>query len=130
MIKRTERGWIGHFICGSRCKFRRNTLLEYDDIKIVVSTVGNLWLSRDDSEPETVGCGRYYETMAFHSNKNDTIYHDADTTNQVDFDSEWSIDYYDTEDVDNVANDMHETVVSEITDKLLQGDKFIKEVII
>ncbi len=61
MMKRTERGWAGHFICAERCRFRRNTLLEIGDMAIVVSTVGAM-MSRGEDKPETIGHERYYET--------------------------------------------------------------------
>ena len=36
-----ERGWVGHFICGHRCIYHRNTLISASDgRKIVVSTIG------------------------------------------------------------------------------------------
>ena len=117
-IIRTERGWAGHFICANDCRFRRNTLLECGAIKIVVSTVGNLVLS-PATKVETIGYDRYYETMAFHSNKADIRYHDADVSREVDFDSDRSIGL---EDADDKANDMHEAVVAEITAKLEAGE--------
>ena len=39
-IKRTERGWAGHCIISDDCRYHRNTLLEYKDLKVVVSTIG------------------------------------------------------------------------------------------
>ena len=120
-VKRTERGWAGHFICAGDCRFRRNTLLEYNDMSIVVSTVGLMntpWKKGDKfySGPfEEIGLNRHYETMAFHSNPSDTRYHDMDVTRQVDFESPWAISEIDA---DDKANDMHEKVVAEISARL------------
>ena len=117
-VIRTERGWAGHFICANRCRFRRNTLLAYNDIKIVVSSVG---LMEIDGKFDTVGAGRHFETMAFHADKNDKRYFDADVSKQVYFDTDWSIAEVDA---DDKANEMHEAVVAEISTKLEQGYKF------
>ena len=126
-VKRTERGWPGHFCVSNRCLFRRNTLLEYKDIKIVVSTVGAMESKKHmfeentfESTFEEIGIGRYYETMCFHALKDDEIYNDIDVTKEIHFDSNWRIEYikYDS---DNEANDMHEKVVTEITNNLLKG---------
>tara|TARA_R110000851_G_scaffold256526_1_gene408966 strand:- start:482 stop:826 length:345 start_codon:yes stop_codon:yes gene_type:complete len=112
-VKTTERGWAGHFISCNRCLFKRNTLVEYGDIKIVVSTVGNLLI---DNEICTIGHYRHYETRAFHS-KEDCKYNDADVEMVYDFDSEWRIISMDR---DIEANEMHEQVVSEVTETIKQ----------
>ena len=117
-VTRTERGWAGHFICANRCKFRRNTLLTYNDIMIVVSSVG---LMEIDGKFDTIGAGRHFETMAFHADKNDKRYFDADVSKQVYFDSDWAIAELDA---DDKANEMHEAVVAEISTKLEKGYKF------
>lgn len=119
-VKRQERGWGGHFICADRCRFRRNTLLTYNYIEIVVSTVG-LMKSLDRNEFETIGYERYYETMAFFADSEDIRYHDIDVGREVSFDSEWSINKVD---VDDMANDMHEAVVKEISNKLVEGETY------
>lgn len=121
-VKRTERGWAGHFICADRCRFRRNTLLEYKDIKIVVSSVG--LLTTDDKSFDTVGLDRYFETMAFHSKKDDDRFNDIDVQKQVYFNSDW---YISVVDADDKANIMHDVVVDEITNGLLSGNKYIEE---
>jgi len=120
-MKRTERGWGGHFIASNYCLFRRNTLLEYNDIKIVISTVGN-HQTKEDTKPQLIGVERYYETMCFIAEKDDK-YNDADVTKQINFDSKWMIgkDELNDDFVDNIANDMHENVVEEIKDKLSNG---------
>jgi hypothetical protein len=115
---RTERGWAGHFICSYKCRFRRNTLLEFNDQAIVVSTVGLMDSSYKDGEIETVGLDRYYETMAFHADKTDSRWKDTDVSREVSFESEWAINEIDAEDK---ANDMHEKVVNEISKKMIEG---------
>jgi hypothetical protein len=123
-VKRTERGWAGHYICALRCRFRRNTLIECGDVKVVVSTVGlQEKMPFDDLEDkfERVGPGRYFETMAFYTRDGDTRYNDADITRRFNFDSPWRIDEIDA---DDRANDMHEAVVEEIMGKL-QNDETV-----
>lgn len=119
-VKRTERGWAGHFICADNCQFRRNTLLEYGDKKWVISTVGRL-LSTDDETKKlkfiTIGLNRYYETMAFVATKDEDGYIDANTLEPIDFESDWAI--HDIEvDSEQRANDMHEKVVEELMEKI------------
>ena len=119
----TERGWAGHFICSDRCLFRRNTLLEYKGIKWVVSTVGAYRNSKN--RIDSIGHCRWYETMAFEA-KERFGYIEADIEKEIYFNSEWGIwgdsweevckNCYDTP--DNVANDMHDNVVSELIDKI------------
>jgi len=121
MIKVTERGWPGHFICSDSCIFRRNTLIESEYDSVVVSTVGSM-LSTDRKRIETIGAsGRYYETMVFGS-KIDGVYIEANVSDQRDFKSEWAICAESPDklpkDIDNKANEMHDAVVVEFIDKL------------
>lgn len=121
-VTRTERGWAGHFICANRCRFRRNTLLECDQTKIVVSSVG-LMENINRNGFETIGRNRYYETMAFHADYTDLRYFDPDVTREVPFDSPWKISVIDA---DDRANDQHEAVVAEITENLAAGNTYTK----
>lgn len=116
IVKKTERGWAGHFICADRCKFRRNTLLEYKYTKIVVSTVGLYVNSK--GEFEDLGGGRYFETCVFHSDMNDKRYYDIDVSRPIWFKSENAI--YEL-DADDKANKMHENIVEEIAQRILDG---------
>jgi hypothetical protein len=118
--KRTERGWPGHFCCSGDCLFRRNTLLELGDVRIIVSTVGQRYsLDNDGDKPETVGVDKYYETMAFHAIENvyqSETYWDIDVERQVngwDYSelTNWQISEPFS---DNKANEMHEKAVKEI----------------
>ena len=115
MAKRTERGWAGHFICGHGCLFRRNTLIESGENRIVVSTVGGY---RYNEKIETIGAGgRYYETMAFKAKK-EGPYFEADVSEELSFESEGAICAESPDelpdDVDNRADQMHEAVVAEL----------------
>lgn len=123
-VKRTERGWAGHFIGAASCRFRRNTLLESGETRIVVSTVGLMDSPLRDRQFMEIGFQRYYETMAFHAERVTDRYWDADVTRQVNFVSPWAID---TTDADDRANDMHETVVVEIEAGLGCGETYCTE---
>ena len=122
-VKVTERGWAGHFICSDRCLFRRNTLLEYKDRKWVISTVG-AYRNREN-KMDSIGHRRWYETLAFEAVEA-SGYIEADIMKQIYFDSEWGIwgDFWEevckncNDTPDNVANDMHDRVVSELIDKI------------
>lgn len=116
-VKRTERGWIGHFCCADRCLFRRNTLLEYEDTKIVVSTVGGMMVENYGKKRfDTVGLERYYETMAFYSDPNDMVFHDIDVERKICLGCEWALNEID----DNKANDMHENAVEWVSKQMVE----------
>ena len=117
MVKRTERGWAGHFICSHRCIFRRNTLLEYEGEFIVVSTVGRMVVERAGNFAiDTVGRDRYYETMAFYSDTSDLKFHDIDVERQIHLDCDWTLKEID----DNKANDMHEKAVDWVSRQMVE----------
>jgi hypothetical protein len=115
MIAKVERGWAGHFYSSEYCLFRRNTLL---DGRIVVSTVGNY---RDPltRKIERIGTMRYHETMCFYSDKNDTEYFDADVQRQISINRQCTLGEVKS---DNVINDMHESVVEEIIQRIESGE--------
>lgn len=122
-VKVTERGWAGHLMFASSCGFRRNTLLEYGDKKWVISTVGAY--RNPDGKMDTIGHQRWYETMAFEAEEKNG-YIDADVSKPIDFESDWGIWGGSWDEVyticnhvpDNVANDMHERIVSELIAKI------------
>ncbi|KKM17193.1 hypothetical protein LCGC14_1678170 [marine sediment metagenome] len=124
-VVRTERGWGGHFIAASMCRFRRNTLLECGKKRIVVSTVGCYYPpGADNSLPEnpenasTIGYERYYETMAFEARFSEP-YWEANVCKEISFESEWSLNECEQE-TDLKADQMHEAVVAELS-KGLKG---------
>lgn len=117
MVKKTERGWAGHYILSQHCLFRRNTLLEKEETRVVVSTVGMCVL---DNKLHALGLNRYYETMVFLA-RFQNGYWDADVTKQIEFDSPW---YISEPGKDNEANNMHEAVVAEIEKRLEKGETF------
>lgn len=123
-VKRTERGWGGHFIGASSCNFRRNTLLEYGDEKIVISTVGQ-YFPIGAKEPDEIGYQRYYETMAWGA-KWEKPYWETDISKNISFGSKWEIDNCNTR-ADLQANRMHEVVVAELTQALVDDNVCIAD---
>lgn len=112
--KITYRGWAGHFICGPRCEFHLNTLIEFGRTKIVVSTVGRLPDSLNRDKYTTIGLDRHYETMAFHAEKNGEFW-DMNVNRPVDFKSQWSWSKISDE---WKANKGHWATVKEIAERL------------
>jgi len=123
-VKRTEKGWAGHYICADRCMFRRHTLLYYGGLAISVSTVGNFIQGRENREVTQIGSGHYFETMAFHSQMAtpSAPWRDGDVSKPIMIQSPSKL-YQPWKEQE--ANDMHEKVVDEITERLLAGDQFL-----
>ena len=91
--------------------------MEYENIKIVVSTVGRLFANRQGRrEIVTVGSERYYETMAFYSDPNDTVYHDIDVERYIELGCDWQLNEID----DNKANNMHEMAVEWVSAQIVE----------
>jgi len=121
-IRIQERGWGGHFIGASKCLFRRNTrIYTKTHVGFIISTVGNYFPDTVKSDrAEEIGYDRRYETMVFHCDPNDKLYHDADVSGgELDFDG---LKQADTHGCDNEANDMHEAMVGKWCQKLDSGD--------
>lgn len=73
-VRRTEYGWIGYFCVAADCMFRRSTLLEYKDVKIIVFTIGDYIHGHNVSE---IDSGTYYETKVLYvdqENVNNSYY--------------------------------------------------------
>lgn len=111
----TERGWQAH-LCVV-CLYHRNTLLEYEDKKIIVSTVGHY--KDPNGKVEKIGINHYYETMVFEAQLEEG-YWDINVTKKVYPDSNWYLSnhYYDA---DLKAEEMHNNIVKEISQKLIEN---------
>lgn len=124
-IKKTERGWAGHFIGSPNCAFRRNTLVQYGRKHVVVSTVG-CYRPYGEGKPVSIGYDRYYETYAFYSDPADKVYHDIQVDQQVYAPNnvKWSISEKEmkSKEIDNIANKMHEDYVTAIEKMLINGE--------
>lgn len=129
-VKWTERGWCGHHICGDDCLYHRNTLLEHGERKVVVSTVGRYLPIKQRQEYwkhgkvsfDIVGHNRYFETKAFLAD--DSRYHDADVTKEIEFSANWKLD---KPDMEMEADAMHDAVCNEISEDLIKGTLTINE---
>ena len=110
---RTERGWAGHLVGANRCKFKRNTLLENGDVRIVVSSVGHMY---EPSGFVQIGLDWHYETMVFHAEWRPP-YWDTNTKRRISTRNPWTLNESDFGS-DQKANIMHEAIVAEITEAL------------
>lgn len=122
-VIRTERGWAAHFIDSRSCGFRRNTLLEYGEKRIIVSTIGNCCKSLNGGDCVQIGLDRYYETMAFIAVWEEP-YWEIDVMKPVRFISPWKINMCERE-TDLEANRMHDNVVEELTNRLIYNDPYL-----
>ncbi len=119
-VKITERGFGAHFIGNRSCGFRRNTLIEKGEKRVVVSTVGNYQpkgsFNKNDKHEHEIGARRFYETMAFEAKK-EGVYWEANIGVEVPFTSNWALSELEQES-DLAADEMHEAVVREIATDL------------
>lgn len=115
----TERGWPAHFICADRCLFRRNTLIECGNRRIVVSTVGAMRDVTRGGAFEEIGAGHYFETGAFRAKRSEPAgYWDVDVHRTIPFEAPRYLTTKPHWGSDAEADAMHEAVVAELTAKL------------
>lgn len=112
----SHRGWPGHFIQNSRCRFHCNTLIEFGETRVVVSTVGHM--IEDDRVVPIGSGGRTYETMVFHAELDEEgVWEAGDRQVEIRGQHEWT-----------GFNDLgpqrgHDAIVKEIVDRLEAGEK-------
>jgi hypothetical protein len=87
----------------------------------VVSTVGAQYNHENEMYVE-IGYKRYYETRVCRAKRELGMYWDVDTCKQLRSKLPWYIEYMQTES-DMRANEMHEAIVEEFTQKLATGMK-------
>lgn len=121
-VKRTERGWGGHFVGSRHCEFRRNTLLECGEARLVVSSVG-AYMPKEDGKYALVNGYGFYETLAFAPMI--APYWDIDPRLPIHFDGKWYIDKI-SNSIDIEANDMHEAIVHELSERLRKDDTWMR----
>lgn len=113
-LKRIERGWAGHFCCGIRCQWHRNTLVldEETGKGIVVSSVGQLPDDLNKGKYIEIGAYRYYETMMFVAEERDG-YMEANVRKTI-YSPDgmaWCVNDYPEEKTDLQAEKIHENHV-------------------
>lgn len=118
-IKTTERGWVVRTYSQSGLRFSRNTLVEFYNLKVIVSTVGRLCLL-GLNEPIPLPEGGYYNTKAFIPKESSKYDHNIDINKEIVIGCKNAIDHFD-EDTDNEANEMHENAVKWVCEQLKKG---------
>jgi len=121
-VKRSEWEGDSNCICADECLFKRSTLLVYNGVSVVVSTIGAKYDDINNMKTlEPPYDYHYFETMAFYIKKDGTGDYIMDVKKEIHFASPWQVMEIT---VDDKANDMYEVVCSEIEQRLLGGDTF------
>lgn len=97
---------------------------------MVVSTIGRYmpirqrqeYWKRGMVEFDTVGHNRYFETKAFLADN--SRYHDADVTKEIEFSANWELG---DPDMEMEADSMHDAVCKELSEDLIKGTLTINE---
>lgn len=120
-VKRTERGWHGHFDKSDKCLFSRNTLLETGDIRYVISTLGAYCPEEPEAGCEKINPHGYYETLIFEAKQNE-VYWDIDSEKQLINPAgiPWYLEFMNFN-ADKDANEMHEETVTAVSSILEKG---------
>lgn len=128
-IKITERGWVDrvHLLDCIRCRFCRNTLIEGEGERCVVSTLGARHRAYQESlEPlDEMAGGIYYETRAceaFLESYRGAVRWSGDGERDVPLDGRVQLCADSASDLpadaDQQANDMHDAAVAEIVARI------------